>query len=190
MREMGFALLSAGLAWNVLTDRLVVPGAVLGFTREHRTARGHRIAFFLALLPSLWICWAIAAYVPFPVSLKWVLYLGVAGLVVWVERMMVARWLHEGEVTAQLGLLPVNCAFFGAILLVLSEPLGFVMTTAKGLGTTLGYGLVLYLLAAFRIRLAGAPIPKALTGLPSVLILLGLISMVLLGFTQAFHLYP
>jgi electron transport complex protein RnfA len=190
MRELGFALLSSGLAWNVLTDRLVVPGAALGFTRKHKAVRHHLLAFFLALLPSLWISWTIATYVPFPGSLQWVLFLGIAGLVVWVEGMLSARWLHEGDVTAHLSLLPANCAFFGTILLVLSERQGFVLTTAKGAGATLGYGLVLYLLATFRNRLKGAPTPKALTGLPSALILLGLISMVLMGFAQAFHLYP
>jgi electron transport complex protein RnfA len=189
MPEIGFALLSAGLAWNVLTDRLVVPGAALGFTRKHKAVRHHLLAFFLALLPSLWISWAIATYVPFPGSLQWILFLGIAGLVVWVEGGF-AQWLHKGDVTAHLSLLPANCAFFGTILLVLSGRQGFVITTAKGLGATLGYGLVLYLLTTFRNRLQGAPTPKALSGLPSALILLGLISMVLMGFAQAFHLYP
>jgi Na+-translocating ferredoxin:NAD+ oxidoreductase RnfA subunit len=45
-------------------------------------------------------------------------------------------------------------------------------------------------MATLRARLAGAPIPKSFSGLPSVLILLGLLAMVLIGFAQAFHLYP
>lgn len=189
MREIAFVLLSAGLAWNVLTDRLVVPGAALGFTRKHKAVRHHLLAFLLALFPSLWISWAVAAYVPLLKSLQWVLFLGIAGLVVWAER-GVAQRLHKGDITAHLSLLPANCAFFGTILLALSGSQGFVITTAKALGAFLGYGLVLYLLATFRDRLKGAPTPKSLTGLPSALILLGLISMVLLGFARAFHLYP
>jgi Na+-translocating ferredoxin:NAD+ oxidoreductase RnfA subunit len=189
MRELGFALLSAGLAFNVLTDRLVVPGAALGFSRKPGILPRHLTAFFLALLPSLWLSWAISAYVPFPTSLKWVLYLGVSGLVVWAGKGVCANWLREKDLGAHIGLLPANCAFFGTILLVLSGPQGLAIATAKGVGAALGYGLILYLLTSFRNRLKGSPTPKALSGVPSALILLGLISMVLMGLAQAFHLY-
>lgn len=190
MREIGFAFLSAGLAWNVLTDRLVVPGAALGFTREHRTVRPHFAAYFLAFLPSLWICWTIAPFLAFLDGFKWILFLGAASLVIWGERTVSLKWFPEQGFTSHLSLLPVNGAFFGTILLVLSEPEGFLLMTAKGLGATLGYGLILYLLATFRGRLKGAPIPKSVSGLPSVLILLGLFSMVLMGLARAFRLYP
>ncbi len=190
MRELGMALLAAALAGNVLSDRLVVPGAAVGFTRDRGVIRDHLLAFLLALVPSLWISWVASSYLLFLGRLSWIAFLGAAGLVVLGERAVFLQGLHQERVASHLALLPANCAFIGTILVVLSEPQGFLLTTAKGLGATLGYGLVLVVLTTLRTKLRGSPIPKSLAGLPSVLILLGLISMVLLGFAQAFHLYP
>lgn len=180
----------SALGGNVLTDRLVVPGALLGISQSSKTIRNHAAAFLLALLPSLWISWALAPFLAFLGGYQWIAFLGIAEAVAWAEQRAAERWVAGPGFVDPLGFLTTNCAYIGSVLLAFSGEQGFWWVSAKGLGSAAGYGLVLYLAATLRIRLAGAPVPKSFRGLPSVLILLGFLAMVLMGFAQAFHLYP
>lgn len=180
----------SALGGNVLTNRLVVPGAVLGISQSSKTIRNHVVAFLLALLPSLWISWALVPFLAFLRGYQWIAFLGIVEAVAWAEKRAAERWVQGKGFVNPLGYLTTNCAYIGSVLLAFSGDQGFWWVSAKGLGLAAGYGLVLYLATTLQARLAKAPVPKSFSGLPSVLILLGLLAMVLMGFAQAFHLYP
>ncbi len=84
-----------------------------------------------------------------------------------------------------LPLITVNCAILGVSELMINPDykFGLLRTTAYALGSGLGYLLAICLMAGLRVRLAKAPVPKALRGLGIAVIITGLMAMAFMGFT-------
>lgn len=77
----------------------------------------------------------------------------------------------------------INSAVMGTALLVSGSDYGFAGALFFGLGSGIGYGLVITMLAAIEERLAVADIPAPFQGISIILITLGIMSMAFMGFT-------
>ena len=77
----------------------------------------------------------------------------------------------------------LNSAVMGTALLVSGHDYGFTGSLFFGLGSGVGYGLVITMLAAIEERLAAADIPIPFQGISIILITLGIMSMAFMGFT-------
>ena len=81
-----------------------------------------------------------------------------------------------------LPLITTNCAVLGSALLSAQNGYNFLETVVFGLTAGLGFTLAIVLFAGIRERLASAPIPKSLQGMPITLISAALLAIAFLGF--------
>lgn len=81
-----------------------------------------------------------------------------------------------------LPLITTNCAVLGIALLNVQEQHGFMESLLYGLGSALGFSLVMVLFAGLRERLALAAVPAAFAGQPIAFIVAGLLSLAFMGF--------
>ncbi len=81
-----------------------------------------------------------------------------------------------------LPLITTNCAVLGVALLNIQAAHNFIESLVFGIGTALGFTLVLVLFAALRERINVADVPPAFQGASIGLITAGLMSMAFMGF--------
>ncbi|WP_213381410.1 electron transport complex subunit RsxA [Allochromatium tepidum] len=81
-----------------------------------------------------------------------------------------------------LPLITTNCAVLGVALLNVQEDHSFLQSALYGLGSALGFTLVMVIFAGMRERLALAQVPAAFSGVPIALIAAGLLSLAFMGF--------
>lgn len=81
-----------------------------------------------------------------------------------------------------LPLITTNCAVLGVPLLNSTQNHDFFDSLLFGLGSAIGFSLVLILFAAMRERLEGADIPDAFKGTPAAFFTAGLMSLAFMGF--------
>jgi electron transport complex protein RnfA len=81
-----------------------------------------------------------------------------------------------------LPLITTNCAVLGIALLNVQEGHGFLNSVLYGLGSALGFTLVLILFAGLRERLALVQVPAAFAGQPIAFVVAGLLSLAFMGF--------
>ena len=81
-----------------------------------------------------------------------------------------------------LPLITTNCAVLGVALLNVQEGNGFFESVLYGLGSALGFSLVMVLFAGLRERLALAQVPAVFAGQPIAFIVAGLLSLAFMGF--------
>ncbi|WP_078119027.1 electron transport complex subunit RsxA [Thiosocius teredinicola] len=82
-----------------------------------------------------------------------------------------------------LPLITTNCAVLGVALLNVQEDHGFLESLLYGLGSALGFTLVMVLFAGMRERLALTNVPKAFAGTPIAFVAAGLLSLAFMGFS-------
>lgn len=81
-----------------------------------------------------------------------------------------------------LPLITTNCAVLGVALINLQQANGFIESIVFGMGTALGFTLVLVLFAALRERIDAADVSAPFRGASIGLITAGLMSMAFMGF--------
>ena len=81
-----------------------------------------------------------------------------------------------------LPLITTNCAVLGIALLNVQEGHGFLQSALYGLGSALGFTLVMVIFAGMRERLALTPVPRAFAGAPIAFVTAGLLSLAFMGF--------
>lgn len=81
-----------------------------------------------------------------------------------------------------LPLITTNCIVLGVALLNVESGYNLFETVASAIGSTIGFTLVLVLLAAIREKYELVNVPKAFRGVPLALITLGLMSIAFGGF--------
>jgi len=81
-----------------------------------------------------------------------------------------------------LPLITTNCAVLGVALLNLQEQHTFVQSLIYGVGSALGFTLVIVIFAGLRQRLSMSEVPAAFSGVPIAFIVAGLLSMAFMGF--------
>lgn len=82
-----------------------------------------------------------------------------------------------------LPLITTNCAVLGVPLLNVSMKHNLLESMVFGLGSALGFSLVLILFASIRERMEGADIPGIFRGTPIALMTAGLMSLAFMGFS-------
>ena len=82
-----------------------------------------------------------------------------------------------------LPLIAVNCAIFGASLLMNERNYSFSESAVFGFGAGAGWALAIVTMASIRYRLKYSNVPDGLKGIGITMILTGLISMAYLSFS-------
>jgi electron transport complex protein RnfA len=186
--ELFLVFIAACLANNLILDHLLGISPVFAVSRSIETAIGMSMTMFLVLPVTTVFCYALNVFLLAPMELEFLQLLGfviiVSLLSLFIEKLLqkCRPALHE-KITVFLPLLLVNVALVGVALLDVQEKHGFVASLFFGMGSALGFGIIVVIFTALRQRIVAADVPTPFQGVSILLITLGIISMAFMGFT-------
>ena len=111
--------------------------------------------------------------------LKFITFIAVIAAMVQIVEMVIDRFSPalSNSLGVFLPLIAVNCAILGASLFMVERSYGFVETIVFGFGSGVGWLLAIVSMAAIRIKLRYADVPRGLEGFGIAMIVTGLMAM-------------
>jgi Na+-translocating ferredoxin:NAD+ oxidoreductase subunit A len=188
MQEYLLLLLGTALVSNVVLVQFLGLCPFMGVSNKVDAALGMGLATTFVLTLSAACSWFIEYFLLQPLGveyLRWVTFILVIAAVVQFTEMVVRKvspMLYQ-VLGIFLPLITTNCAVLGVALLNLQQGHNFVQSLLYGLGSALGFTLVMVIFAGLRERLALADVPVAFAGLPIGFIVAGLLSLAFMGFS-------
>jgi electron transport complex protein RnfA len=187
MSEWLMLLLATALVNNVVLVKFLGLCPFMGVSRKVDSAVGMGMATTFVLTLASAITWLLEYFLLAPFDIGYLRILGfilvIAATVQFVE-MAVKK--NAPDLYRTLGiylpLITTNCAVLGVALLNIQQRSGFVESVLYGLGSALGFAMVLVLFAGLRERLALARVPETFAGAPIGFISAGLLSLAFMGF--------
>lgn len=136
------------------------------------------IAFFLLYPLETFILQPLGITILQPIIYILILFLNIFILkkIIGNKKQSISEFLNE-----YLILIVLNSAFLGVSIMNSGASLHVINHIIYIIGTGLGYGLMLFTFVTIKARIRAYQIPKTMEGLPISLIILGIISMSLLG---------
>ena len=189
MSDLILIIFSAAPVNNIIVLEIIGADPALAFLRKMEIAVG--LCFtMLVLLPAVTIStYLIGLWLLEPLQLEY-LQLIIFGLVIILIVGCLKQWGHligkklHQHINIFLPFAGINTTVLGVILLNRQLANDFFMSLAFGLGTALGFALVLLMLTASMDRLETADVPASFRGMPILLITLALMSMAFMGFAD------
>ncbi len=188
MTDYLMILLGTALVNNVVLVRFLGLCPFMGVSTKLDSALGMGLATAFVLSLASAAGWLLEHYILAPLDIGFLRILSfilvVAALVQFIEMVMrkFSPTLYR-LLGIFLPLITTNCAVLGIALLNVQEQNTFLQSIAYGLGSALGFTLVMVLFAGLRERLALANVPVVFSGAPIAFITAGLLSMAFMGFT-------
>ena len=187
MAPAGVIFLAAILTNNILLVHFLGMCPFLAVSRSMKAALGMGAAVIFVMtcttILNYLLYWGVL--VPLGIDhLQFIVFIMViAGFVQFVEivieRVSPVLYYNLGVF---LPLITVNCAILGASLFMVIREYDFPRAAAFGVGSGIGWSLVIAAMAGIRQRLASADVPKPLKGVGISLIITGLMAMAFMGF--------
>lgn len=188
IKELFLLFIGSVLVNNFVLARFLGICPFLGVSKEVETAFSMGVATTFVMTLSGVAAWFIQNYILEPMGLPFLQYVAfilvIASLVQLVE--MVIRKTSPPLYRALgifLPLITTNCAILGLALLVAIRGYGFIETAVFAFGAGIGFTLAMVIMAGIRERLRFADVPEPLQGAGIALIIAGLLSMSLMGFS-------
>ncbi|MGF1529290.1 MAG: electron transport complex subunit RsxA [Candidatus Competibacterales bacterium] len=191
MTDYALIVLSAALVNNFVLVRFLGLCPFVGVSTRPATALGMGLATTFVLTVSAVAAHLIDAYLLAPWQLDYLrtvaFIFAIACVVQFTELLLQATspLLHR-VLGIYLPLITTNCAVLGVALLSVQADYDFTGTALYGLGTALGFTLVLWLLAGLRERIDTGDVPAPFQGAPIALITAGLMALAFMGFSGFF----
>lgn len=188
MSEYFLLLLGTALVNNVVLVRFLGLCPFMGVSNKLDTALGMGLATAFVLTLSSAAGWIVDHFILTPLDIGFLRILSfilVVAAVVQFTEMVIRKYsplLHR-VLGIFLPLITTNCAVLGVALLNVQEQNTFVESIVYGLGSAIGFTLVMVLFAGLRERLAVANIPAPFSGTPIAFITAGLLSLAFMGFS-------
>jgi len=175
-------ILGTALVNNVVLVKFLGLCPFMGVSGKLETALGMGMATTFVLTLAAASSWAIEELILLPLGigfLRILAFILVIAAVVQFTEMLVKKTspLLYQLLGIFLPLITTNCA-----VLNVQEGHGFVDSLLYGLGSALGFSLVMVIFAGLRERLEFAEVPAAFAGTPIAFIVAGLLSMAFMGF--------
>lgn len=189
MEEIFLVLISSALVNNIVVAHVIGTDPALVSTQRRDVAHGIS-SIMLVLLPlTTVIASATTQFILIPLQLQYLqtfvfvmlIIVIVYGLKVWPK--LWSRPFGNSSSEIFLPLAGVNVTVLGTLLLNQQHDNNLFYSFIFGLGTAIGFALMLAMLTAINTRLEMADIPAPFKGPSITLITLGLISMAFLGFS-------
>jgi electron transport complex protein RnfA len=187
MHEYLFILLGAALVNNVVLVRFLGLCPFMGVSSKIDSALGMGMATTFVLTLAVSASWLLEHYVLAPLGIEFLRILAfilvIAALVQFTEMFVrkASPTLYQ-VLGIYLPLITTNCAVFGIALLNVQQQASFLHSLLYGIGSALGFTLVMVLFAGLRERLALASVPVAFAGAPIAFIVAGLLALAFMGF--------
>ncbi|PIP12244.1 MAG: electron transport complex subunit RsxA [bacterium (Candidatus Stahlbacteria) CG08_land_8_20_14_0_20_40_26] len=179
--------LSAFLVNNIVLMRFLGLCPYFGVSRRTDTALGMSMGVLFVMLLASWITFFIYHYLLVPLDL---IFLRTAAFILVIASLvqLIELFLKKNVPTLYqalgiyLPLITTNCAILGITFLIIDYDYTLLQATVFSIGTAMGFGLALLLMAGMREQIDLAPVPDALKGSPIAFITASLTSLAFLGF--------
>lgn len=188
MSELFVIFISTCLVNNLVLNHLLGLPPGIALSRKLDIALGLAAAMILILTVTAAVTFPVNRLLLEPLGLEYLepaaLLLVIAlGLAVLDLSLRHGRPAWHARIGVFFPLTYINSAVMGTVLLNVGHAYGFAGAVCFGLGSGVGYGLVITMLTAMEERLAVADIPVPFQGISIILITLGIMSMAFMGFT-------
>ena len=185
------AIVSSMLIDNVVLSRFYGICPFLGVSKKVKSSLGMGIAVVFVILLSTLICWPLYHYVLLPAGVPYldtVTYILVIASLVQLVGLFIKKYspsLYK-SLGIYLPLITTNCAVLGVVQSNTDQALEFLTSLANGIGTSVGFLLIIVTFSCVRARLESANTPKAFKGLPIALIAAAIMAIALVGLQGLF----
>lgn len=173
---------------NIVLAKFLGLCPLMGVSNKLSSALGMGLATAFVLTLSAACGWALENLILVPFNIEFLRILAfilvIAAIVQFTELVMrkFSPVLHKA-LGIFLPLITTNCAVLGVALLNVTEQHSFTQSLVYGLGSALGFSLVMIIFAGLRERLALADVPETFAGTPVALVSAGILSLVFMGFS-------
>ena len=159
-----------------------------GVSKKMETAVGMSITFTMVMVVSAALSWIVYTFIMIPYELQFlkiIIFIGIVAAFVQsadtiMKKMSPSLYYKLG---VYLALITTNCIIIAVPLKNAGEKYDFFESMAFGLGSGLGFGLALIIMASIREKLEVADVPAPFKGLPISFVLAGLIALAFTGFS-------
>jgi electron transport complex protein RnfA len=185
------AIISSMLIDNVVLSRFYGICPFLGVSKKVSSSLGMGVAVVFVILLASVICWPLYNYVLVPAGIPFldtVVYILVIASLVQLVGLFIKKYSPSLYKTLgiYLPLITTNCAVLGVAQSNTDQGLTFLESLGNGLGTSVGFLLVIVVFSCIRVRLESANTPKAFKGLPIALITAAIMAIALMGLQGLF----
>ncbi len=185
------AILSSMLIDNVVLSRFYGICPFLGVSKKVKSSLGMGIAVVFVILLATVICWPLYHYVLVPAGIAFldtVAYILVIASLVQLVGLFIKKYspsLYK-SLGIYLPLITTNCAVLGVAQSNTDQGYTFLQSLANGIGTSVGFLLIIVVFSCIRVRLESANTPKAFKGLPIALITAAIMAIAFMGLQGLF----
>lgn len=188
MSEYFLLLLATALVNNVVLVKFLGLCPFMGVSNKLDSALGMGLATTFVLTLAAITSWLIEYFILAPLQigfLRILTFILVIAATVQFTEMLIRKFsptLHQ-VLGIFLPLITTNCAVLGVALLNIQEQHDFLKSIFYGLGSSIGFTLVMLIFAGIRERLKLAQVAPAFSGAPIAFISAGLLSLAFMGFS-------
>ena len=184
------AIVSSMLIDNVVLSRFYGICPFLGVSKKVKSSLGMGIAVVFVIVMATLICYPLyellkLAKIEFMDTVAYILV--IASLVqlvgLFIKKFSPSLYKSLG---IYLPLITTNCAVLGVVQSNTDQQLAFWEALANGIGTSVGFLIIIVVFSCIRVRLETANTPKAFKGLPIALITAALMALALMGLQGLF----
>ena len=185
------AIVSSMLIDNVVLSRFYGICPFLGVSKKVKSSLGMGIAVIFVILMATLICWPLYNFVLVPAGVPFldtVAYILVIASLVQLVGLFIKKFspsLYK-SLGIYLPLITTNCAVLGVVQSNTDQGMDFLSSLANGIGTSVGFLIIIVVFSCIRVRLETANTPKAFKGLPIALITAALMAIALMGLQGLF----
>ena len=185
------AIVNSMLIDNVILSRFYGICPFLGVSKKVKSSLGMGVAVVFVIILATVICWPLYNYVLVPAGIPYldtVAYILVIASLVQLVGLFIKKYspgLYK-TLGIYLPLITTNCAVLGVAQSNTDQGLGFVESLANGLGTSVGFLLIIVVFSCIRVRLESSNTPKAFKGLPIALITAAIMAIAFMGLQGLF----
>ena len=181
------AIVSYMLIDNVVLSRFYGICSFIGVGNKVKSAFSMGLAVTFVIMMATLVCYPLYFYVLVPAGIPFLdtlVYILVIASLVQIVGLFIKKTSPTLYKTLgiYLPLITTNCAVLGVVQTNSDSSLDFLTSLANGLGTSIGFLVVIVLFACMRERMNGYNIPKAMKGVPIALITAALMAMAFMGF--------
>ena len=184
------AIVSSMLVDNVVLSRFYGICPFLGVSKKVKSSLGMGIAVVFVIVMATLICYPLyqllkLANIQFMDTVAYILV--IASLVqlvgLFIKKYSPSLYKSLG---IYLPLITTNCAVLGVVQSNSDQEFTFLESLANGIGTSVGFLIIIVVFSCIRARLETANTPKAFKGLPIALITAAIMALALMGLQGLF----
>ena len=189
--SFAMAILSGMLIENVVLSKFYGICPFLGVSKKVKSSLGMGIAVVFVITLATVICWPLYHYVLVPAGIPFmdtVVYILVIASLVQLVGLFIKKYspsLYKSLVI-YLPLITTNCAVLGVAQSNTDQGFTFLESLGWGIGTSVGFLLIIVTFSCIRVRLESANTPKAFKGLPIALITAAIMAIAFMGLKGLF----